>query len=433
MLSLALPVIVAEIGWITMGIVDTVIVRGLGPAAIGAVGTGSTLFMTLMVFGMGTLFALDTFVSQSFGAGRREDCHRWLVAGLHLAFGLSVVLVLIGLAGVKMLPRAHLHPAVLDLLSPYLVRLLWSAPPLLAYTVLRRYLQAMNVVRPVMIALVSANVINALANWVFVYGRLGMPALGVAGSAYATLAARIYMTLFLTGVIILRERRWPSGLQAISWRLEIDRIRQLVRLGLPAAAQVVLEVGVFAAASALAAKITPLAVAANQIVLNIASFFFMVPLGLSSAAAVRVGQAIGRGDPNGARLAGWTAMGVALAYALCMSTLFLVVPHWFLRIFTNDATLLSVGTLLLATVAAFQPFDGLQNVTTGALRGLGDTRSPMLLNLVGHWAVGLPIGYLLCFKRGWGVEGLWVGLAIGLIFIGSILVAIWRAESVATE
>jgi len=284
-------------------------------------------------------------------------------------------------------------------------------------------------VRPVMVALISANLINAFANWVFVYGRLGMPALGVAGSAYATLAARIYMALFLAGVIAARERRWPSGLHAIPLGVDSDRVRRLVRVGFPAAAQIVLEVGVFATASALAAKITPLAVAANQIVLNIAGFFFMVPLGLSSAAAVRVGQAVGRGDATAARLAGSTAMAIVLTYALGMSILFLTVPGWFLRIFTADAALLGVGATLLGVVAVFQPFDGLQNVATGALRGLGDTRSPMLLNLVGHWAVGLPVGYVLCFRRGWGVEGLWVGLALGLILIGAILVAIWRAKS----
>jgi len=428
-LALALPVIAAEIGWISMGIVDTMIVRALGPAAIGAVGTGSTLFMTLMVLGIGTLFSLDTFVSHAFGAGRIDDCHRWLFAGLYLAAGLSVVSVLIGLWGVTWLPRMGLHPAVRDLLAPYLVRLLWSAPPLLVYTVCRRYLQAMNVVWPVMFSLVTANIVNAVGNWAFVYGRLGMPALGVAGSAYATLAARVYMTGFLIVVIVRREQRRPSGLHDVPLTIDGPRVARLLRLGLPAALQVVLEVGVFGAVSALAARITPVAVAANQIALNVASFFFMVPLGLSSAAAVRVGQAMGRRDSAGARRAGWTAMGIALVYAITMSALFLAIPNLFLRLFTSDVSLLALGALLLAIVAVFQPFDGLQNVTTGALRGLGDTRTPMVLNLIGHWAIGLPLAYWLCFRHGWGVQGLWIGLAAGLMLIGSILVLVWQVES----
>jgi MATE family multidrug resistance protein len=429
MLRLAVPVILAELGWITMGIVDTVMVRSLGPAAIGAVGTGSTIFMTLMVLGMGTLLALDTFVAQNFGAGRIGECHRWLFAGLQLAAALSVLLILLTFLVVELLPHAGLHPDVIALLDPYLARLLWSAPALLAYAVFRRYLQAMNMVRPVMIALVSANAINAGANWVFVYGHLGLPAQGVIGSAYATLAARVYLAVFLLAVILVNERARPSGLHDVPLVVERARMWRLVKLGLPAATQITLEVGVFATASALAARITPLALAANQIVLNVASFFFMVPFGLSSAAAVRVGHAVGRGDPRGVRLAGWVALSLSLVYALGMSALFVLEPRMFLSIFTRDATLLRIGTSVLFICAVFQPFDGFQTVATGALRGLGETRTPMLMNLAGHWAIGLPIGYVLCFQRGWGVEGLWTGLALGLILIGTVLIAVWHGRS----
>jgi len=186
---------------------------------------------------------------------------------------------------------------------------------------------------------------------------------------------------------------------------------------------------VFAAAGALAARITPLALAANQIALNIVSFFFMVPFGLSTAAAVRVGQAVGRQDPAGVRKAGTAALGVALAFALVMSALYSLAPGPLLRIFTADPALLEVGAVLLLICAAFQVFDGFQVVTTGALRGLGDTRTPMVVNLVGHWLVGLPLGYFLCFRRGWGVAGLWSGLAFSLILVGATLLAVWRRKA----
>jgi MATE family multidrug resistance protein len=429
MLHLAIPVVFAELGWITMGIVDTIMVSPLGPAAIGAVGTGSTMFMALMVFGMGTLLALDTFVAQNYGAGRIDECHRWLFAGLQLAALLSVVLTAAAAIGVALIPHAGLHPAVVFLLKPYLGNLLWSAAPLMAYTVFRRYLQAMNVVRPVMVTLVSANLVNAGANWVLVYGHWGLPALGVAGSAYATLAARIYLAAALFAVILSRERKRPSGLHDVPFVWEAARVWALMRLGLPAALQVTLEVGVFATAGVLAARISPIALAANQIVLNIAGFFFMVPFGLSSAAAVRVGHAVGRRDARGVRLAGWAALGLALASAICMSTLFFLVPAPFLRIFTNDATVLRIGGVLLLLCAVFQPFDGFQAVATGALRGLGDTHTPMFLNLAGHWLIGLPIAYLLCFNLGWGVVGLWAGLSLSLMLIGATLLGVWHWRS----
>ncbi len=433
MLRLAWPVILAEVGWIMMGIVDTMIVRDLGPAAIGAVGTGSTVFITLMVLGIGTLFALDTFVSQSFGAGRMDECHRWLYAGLHTAAALSVALILLTFVVIALLPYIGMHPEVEVLLGPYLGALAWSVPPLLAFTVFRRYLQAMNVVLPVMIALVSANVINAVGNWMLVYGRLGFPALGVVGSAYATVAARVYLALFLLAVIVRRERRGAlsgvEGLRGVPFAVDTARIGRLIRLGIPAALQIALEVGVFAAAAALAARITPVALAANQMVMNVASFFFMVPLGFGSAAAVRVGQAVGRRDPSGVHRAGWVALGLALAYSVLISLLFAGFPRLFLGLFTEDRVLLQAATSVLLIYAIFQPFDACQTVATAALRGLGQTRIPMVVNLIGHWGMGLPVAYVLCFNRGWGVEGLWAGLGVGLLAVSAVLIGVWaRAE-----
>ena len=432
MTKLAVPVVLAEIGWFAMSLVDTVMVGPLGPAAIGAVGTGSILFMTLMVFGFGTLLALDTFVSQSFGAGRIDECHRWLFAGLQLAVLLSVALMGASAAGLAMLPRVGFHPDLLGELIAYTRPLMWSAPPLLAYVVFRRYLQAMNIVRPVMLALVAANLMNLIGNWVLIYGNLGMPALGVVGSAYATVASRVVLALSLFGIIVYSERGNSSGLHDVPFVWQGDRVRRLFQLGWPAALQITLEVGVFAAASALAARIGPLASAANQVVLNIAGFIFMIPYGLGSAAAVRVGQAIGRRDAAGVRRAGWAALGLASVVMSHAAVLFVTVPAALIGVYSTDATVIEVGIVLLFICSVFQLFDGLQTVATGALRGLGDTRTPMMLNLVGHWAIGLPIGYVLCFNRGWGVAGLWAGLSVGLILIGGSLLMVWHVKSRAT-
>lgn len=429
MLTLAGPVIAAEVGWLLMGIVDTIMVGPLGPSAIGAVGAGTILFLTVIMIGFGMLLALDTFVAQSFGAGRIDDCHRWLVAGTQLAAGLSVILMAVSLGGVMLLPLIGFHPDVLALLTPYMTHLVWSTPPLLAYVVFRRYLQAMNLARPVMIALVLANITNVLACWVLIYGKLGMPALGVVGAAYATVFSRVVMAAFLFVVIVSREREQPSGLRDVSFAVDWPRITAIVRVGSPAAGQILLEVGVFAAASALAATIAPAAAAAHQIVLNVVGLIFMVPYGLGTAAAVRVGQAVGRRDPDGVRAAGWTALALAAGTMVCSAVLFTVAPRLLLYGFTSDAVVLEVGVSLFLVASVFQLFDGIQTVTTGALRGLGNTKTPMLVNLVGHWGIGLPIAWMLCFHWGWGVRGLWAGLAIGLILIGSTLLQVWRTQS----
>jgi MATE family multidrug resistance protein len=426
MLGLSLPVILAELGWVMMGVVDTIIVSPLGPAAIGAVGSGSTMFFAVFVLGMGTLYALDTFVAQAYGAGRLDECHRWCIDGLYVAAVLSVLLIVLGMGGVTLLGHAGIHPAVLVLLQPYLSALLWSVPPLLAYTVFRRYLQAMNSVLPITIAFVSANVVNALGNYALIFGHFGLPAFGVIGSAYATGAARVFLALFLLAAILFRERRNPSGFHDVPWTIDLTRMWRIVRLGVPAALQITMEVGVFAAASMLAGRISPMALAGHQIVLHVASVLFMIPYGLSSAAAVRVGHAVGRHDRHGLRVAGWAAVTIAIVFAGVMSALLVIMPRVFLGLFTADTAVLTVGATLLLIYAIGQPFDALQVVATGALRGVGNTRTPMLANLIGHWGIGLPIAYYLCFSRNWGVEGLWVGLMVGLGIIGAYLTDVWR-------
>jgi MATE family multidrug resistance protein len=429
MFTLAWPVVLAEIGWLAMGIVDTIMVAPLGPAAIGAVGAGSIIFMAIMMPGFGTLLALDTFVAQSYGAGRVDECHRWLFAGIHLAIALSLALTFAAFACVWLLPAVRFHADVLAEITPYMTHLVWSVAPLFGYLVFRRYLQAMNVVRPVMVALVAANLVNAAANWVLIQGRYGFPALGVVGAAYATVFSRLGLALFLVALVVVRERRRPSGLHDVPFAVDIGRIWRIVRVGLPAAGQILLEVGVFAAASALAGRIAPAAAAAHQIVLNIAGFIFMVPYGVGTAAAVRVGHAVGRRDPHGVRVAGWAALGLAVSVMTGSAVLFATMPRGLVRLFTDDAAVVDIGASLLLVAAVFQLCDGLQAVATGALRGLGETRLPMLWNFGGHWLLGLPVGYHLAFGRGWGAVGLWVGLSIGLIMVGLALLVVWHRHS----
>jgi MATE family multidrug resistance protein len=425
MLALAAPVVLAELGWVTMGIVDTLMVGRLGAHAIGAVGLAGMLFFAVAVFAMGLLLGLDPLVAQAFGAGRLDECHRWLVDGLWLSVFVAVptvglIYLLLATLGVWGFPSD-----VVTLVRPYLGILIWSLPPLLLYVAFRRYLQAMNLVRPITIALVSANVVNAFFNWVLIFGHLGAPAMGVPGSAIATLLARIFMAAVLLVAIVRHEARVTPRLRDTPMGVDLARTWRLFALGLPAAGQMVFEVGVFSAATALAGRVSADALAAHQIALNMAAFTFMVPFGVASAAAVRVGQAIGRGDPHGASRAGWTAIAIGVGFMATAATVFLLAPVALMRAFTDDPAVIQLGIGLLFVAAVFQLFDGLQGVTTGALRGLADTHTAMMWNLAGHWIIGLPFGYLLCFHRGYGVVGLWWGLSTGLMICGVALLLVW--------
>ena len=433
MLALAAPVVMAELGWVTMGIVDTIMVGRLGAEAIGAVGLASNLFLAVAVFAMGLLLGLDPLVAQAFGARRIDECHRWLVAGVWLGLLVSLPIVGVVLAMNASLDSWGFPPEVLALAQPYLSVLAWSLPPLLLYVAFRRYLQAMNIVRPVMFALISANLVNVVANWMLIFGNLGAPALGVRGAAYATVAARIFMVSYLFVVILRHEAHVEPGLRATPMRLDLARLRRLVTLGLPAAGQMVLEVGVFAAATALAGRVSAIALAAHQVALNMAALTFMVPFGISSAAAVRVGQAVGRRDPDGASRAGWTAIAIGVTFMGTAAAVFLAIPHALVRSFTSDAAVIETGVALLFVAAVFQLFDGLQGVATGALRGLGDTHTAMFWNLGGHWCFGLPLGYLLCFRWNQGVAGLWWGLSAGLMICGVALLIVWTRKGKGTR
>jgi MATE family multidrug resistance protein len=426
----------AELGWMTMGLVDTLMVGRIGPEAIGAVGIGSSLFMGVCIFAMGLLLGLDTLVAHAFGAGRIDECHRWLAYGVTLSLLLSIPVVVIVLALSAVLARWGLDPTVLSLTQPYLNVLAWSIPPLLLYASFRRYLQGMGVVRPVMVALVLANVLNAFVNWLLIFGHWGAPAMGVRGSAWGTVVARVVMAAVLLAVIVYRERslvtsRLPPrrrGAPTTRPRINLAPMHKLFALGLPAASQVTLEVGVFAAATALAGRLAPAALAAHQIAVNFAALTFMVPLGIASAGAVRVGHAIGRRDYEAAARAGWTAILFGVAFMAGASAAFLVIPRTLIGAFTSDPAVLSIGVSLLFVAAIFQLFDGVQAVSTGVLRGLGDTRTPMFWNLAGHWFIGLPLGYTLCFVIGLGVVGLWWGLSTGLIICGVALLATWSRQ-----
>ena len=414
-----------------MGVVDTMMVGPLGAPAIAATGLGSGVFTAVVIFGMGLMLGLDALVSRAYGAGDIDECRTWLHHGVFLAAVTAPVVIGVTWLVYLSLRWWGLHPQIHTLVAQYLPIVAIGAIPLLLYAAFRRYLQGMHIVRPIMFALISANLVNAGGNWLLIYGNLGFPALGVAGSAWATTAARVYMAAFLYLAIRREHGRRPSGHP--SHRLDLASIQRLVALGFPAAAQITLEVGVFAAVTALAGKLDPVSSASHQIALNLASVAFLVPLGLASSGAVRVGHAIGARDPDRASRAGWTALAASAAIMLMVGATFYLLPVPLLRAFTSDRRVIEIGVALLAIAAAFQLFDGTQAVATGILRGAGDTRTPMITNVIGHWVLGLPVGYALCFTAGWGVAGLWVGLSIGLVFVSAILLVAWWKRARALE
>jgi multidrug resistance protein, MATE family len=429
MVVLAVPVVLSELGWMAQGVVDNIMVGRLGPEAIGAVSLGNALYYTPSLFGIGLLLGLDTLVSHAFGRRDHDECHRWLAQGVYLACIVTPPVMIIIASMSFGLTRFGVIPSVAGPASSYLLILNWGTLPLLLYGGTRRYLQGVGQVRVITITYVLANLLNWGGNWVLIYGKLGFPALGVDGSAISTCIARVSMAAALLGFAWRYERKRGHPLFHHWAGPQVARLRQLVKLGLPAAGQIVLEVGAWNLSTFSAGYLNPVALATHAIALNYASISYMVPLGVSAAAAVSVGHAVGAGNLARARRAGWLALGLGTSFMLVAGAVFFLAPKSLIGLYTRDPRVLDIGPSLLWIAAAFQVFDGIQTVCTGALRGLGETRFPMIANFIGYWVLGLPLGFTLCFILHWGIYGTWIGLTLALIVISLALLYRWRRDS----
>jgi MATE family multidrug resistance protein len=440
-LRLALPLIFAELGWMSMGLVDTIMVGRLPESAIaiGATGLGQSLYHMLAIFGGGLLLGMDTFVSQAHGRNDVRDARFTLVNGLVLALILTPLLMVAVSCWPFLMRSFGISLELVGPMQPFLSALNWGTLPLLTYFALRRYLQARDVAVPITFALVSANIVNAVGDYALIYGHLGFRAYGIVGSGWSTCFARIYMAVILGITLWWVEKRGKlvskesPPTHADRLRVDVRRIVALLRLGLPSSAQILLEIGAFSAATALCARLGPVQLSGHEIALNCAAFTFMVPLGISSAAAVRVGQNLGRGDAGGAHRAGWSAVLLGVGFMSCSGLCFVFFPRLLARGFSPDPNVVKVGATLLLVAAAFQLFDGLQVVTTGALRGAGDTKTPMYANFIGYWVIGLPLGCVLAFPLGWGALGIWIGLCCGLMIVGSALLYTWHRKRLVSD
>src|ERR1022692_4313119 len=446
MLHLAAPLAMAELGWMSMGFVDAVMAGRLGAAAIGAGSLGNMLFFPIAICGTGMLLGMDTLVAQSFGAKDATACRRTLVQGLWMAAALAPVVALLLALTIPLLRAIGTNPRAMELLGPFVDALLWGVPPLLFYSAFRRYLQAMNIVKPITFAVVSANLLNFGGNWLLMYGNWGAPRLGLEGSGISTSLSRVYIALVLLIAVLRHQRKsaYPhlpanvghasacqrplAGASFPGWHPQWPTIRRLLALGFPSAMQILVEGAVFGVVTVMAARFDEVSLAAHSIAVNVISITFMVPLGISSAAAVRVGQAVGRKDPPGIAVSGWTALlrgaGLMSPPVLALA----IVPRWIARLYTPEVAVIGASAALLRIAALFEIFDGLQVVAGGALRGLGDTRTPAIAHFVGYWIIGMPVAWFLCFTYGWGVTGIWVGLTSALILIGTLLLAAWHRE-----
>lgn len=418
---LAGPLALASGGQALMGVVDTAVCGRAGAAALAGAGLGNVLFFAVAVFGMGATMGLDPLVSQAVGAGDARRARAWLWQGAWLSLGGGTLLAAPLALAPLLLEPLGIEPEVARQGGAYLLWRLPGLPPLLFFTAARAYLQGMGATRAIVASTVIGNAVNLAGDLLFVFGGASLPAwagplrqvpaMGAPGSALAsTLVVAVQ-----AGALALAAGRVavPGGARGLR-RPSAPDLSRALRVGLPVGLHMGAEVGVFSLAGLLAGRLGAAALAAHQLAIAYASLTFTVAVGVGNAGSVRVGWAVGAGDAAGARRAGLTAFGAGAGVMSLAALAFLLFPRPLARAMTDDPAVIGAAAPLLLVAAAFQVCDGIQGVGAGVLRGAGDTRFTFAANMVGHWAVGLPVALLLGLRLGGGVTGLWWGLCTGL-------------------
>ncbi|MDQ0472916.1 MATE family multidrug resistance protein [Labrys wisconsinensis] len=430
--ALGWPMILTTLIEVALTTTNIMLLGRLGPQALAAGTLATNLYFAFMIFGVGLVAAVSPMVASEVGRMRHSvrDVRRTVRQGLWTAGVVSVpALIALSLTD-PILLRLGQEPAAAHEAARYMHALQWSLPPFLGYIVLRSFVAALGRPRPAVWAGVVAIAVNALLAWALIFGRLGAPGLGIVGAGIATTIATWAMFGTLALVIALDGRLRRYHAFGRFWQADWPRFRELWSLGLPIGITLTFEVSVFNAAAFLMGLIGEASLAAHAIAIQISSVSFMVPLGLAQAATVRVGLAHGAGDREGARRSGWTAYAMGVGFMGCAAATMLLAPRLLIGLFVDladpaNAEVITLATLFLAFAGMFQIVDGAQVLGAGMLRGLHDTRVPMLFAAIGYWGIALPLAVVLAFVFDLGGKGIWIGLASGLAAVAVLMTLRW--------
>jgi multidrug resistance protein, MATE family len=428
--SLSVPIILTNIGQVAIQTTDVVLIGWLGPEALAASVLGVNVMFVLLLFGIGVVAATAPLIAQDLGRSRHavREPRRTVRQGLWaaLALGLPACLLLWNIA-----PLLHLFrqdPALIAAAEPFVRAAMWGFLPGLWFVVLRNFIASLERPRAAMVIMLIGVLFNAIAAYGLIFGRLGMPALGLQGAGIAAALTNGFLFVGLLGYVLIDWQFRRFHILGRLFRPDWARFREIFRIGLPIGVTLVMEVGLFATAGFLIGLIGTAQLAAHQIALQCASVAFMVPLGLAQAATVRVGLAAGAGDAQGVWRAGIAALAIGGLFMLGTATLMWTAPHSIVGLFIDardpaHAPVVHAAVTFLAVAALFQIFDGGQVIGAGALRGLKDTRWPMAIAGLAYWIVGIGLAVGLGFRAGWGGLGIWIGLAASLAVAAFLMVA----------
>ncbi len=413
-LSLAYPVIIGQLGIIMMGVVDSMMVGRLGPVSLAAASLGNSLIFIILIIGIGSSIVVSPIVAILVGGKRYSECGIYFRQSLVVNIALSLVMIIIILLGVNFIYLLKQPPEIIDQTIVYMTIVGLSAFPLMIYQTYKQFIEGLSIMKPSMIISVLANLINAFANWILIFGKFGFPQLGIAGAAWATFASRVFMAMAIMFYVMRNNKLKQYDVNFHFRGLDFKIIKKLLRLGLPSGFQYFFEVGAFSTAVIMIGWIGANELAAHQIAINLASSSFMAVLGISQAASIRVGNEMGEQSVYKIRKAGFTGIILGATAMFLAGITFIILNDFLPTLYISDKNVIEIASRLIIIAAMFQLSDGTQAVGIGVLRGLTDVKGPTIITFVAYWIISLPIAYLLAFNFNLGVDGVWFGLLIGL-------------------
>ena len=431
-LYLALPVVIGNVTGFGMNFVDTVMAGRLEneEVALAALGTGGAVWSAILMFVLGTLMAVQPSVAQLDGAGRQIEAGVMTRQALWVAFLLAAIFWFLLRSTTPLMQLFGIDEQIIPTAVGYLKALSWGAPAITIILVLRFFSEATGNTRPTMYIGILGVLINIPLNYILMYGKFGFPALGAVGCGYATSIVFLLQLLLLLVYMGRAQHYRPYRLFQRLERINIEQIRELLRVGLPIAVMIFVEGSLFVGAALFIGRLGPVPAAAHLVAINFAALTFMVPLGIATAVTVRVGNALGRGEPRAARYAGVSGLAIVLAFASLSSTVMLVFPERIVSLYTDEPAVAVVAVQLLFLAAIFQFSDGIQVGAAGGLRGLKDTTVPMFYSVIAYWLIGMTVGYQLTFTYELGPRGMWIGMIAGLT-VGAVIFSarFWRSST----
>jgi MATE family multidrug resistance protein len=434
-LKLAIPVMLTNIGHVMMGVCDNVMVGHLNAQSLAAAGLATVVFNVFLLFGIGVSYAITPLVAEAFGASDRNTISETLRHGLVINFVNGLVLILVVSVGQNLLYHIDQPKEVVELAIPFLNIIMYSLVPVLIYQSFKQFSEGLSNTKVAMVVIWICNVFNVLLNYLLIYGHWGLPALGLNGAGWATFICRTIMAVAIGAYIyyspVFREYRDAFSFGRYSKKL----FGKILNLGIPSGVQFIFEVAAFDFSLVMMGWLGTKTQAAHQIAINLATLSYLTTAGLAAAATVRVGYFLGKKDVINLRTATYSLLSIALIVMSLCAFMFIVGRTWLPSLYISDPEVISITASLLIVAGIFQLSDGTQVVCASALRGMQDVKLPSSFIFVAYWLVGLPLGYWLGIKAGYGATGIWLGLLIGLTLtaIAMFFRLRWKIRKIAAS